>query len=399
MTADLLVERLTSGDMPDVSNSSVSGFNKFPDGITPLDLDQNPAVERFLGELGYGVFVRSALTAPFGRNDVWAGPTSSGEHVFVKRLTGSLPDVAARMDRLHAFQRVFAAQPGHSPGAAPLEAPEYLGRDVEHGLVAYRMVTGATGGASHVVAQTFDDDMARRVGGAVAAIHRMTVPADVRLDDSLPNLPSLDLVNGLPLEVYENISNGELEAWRLQQNDLELVRALSALRWSEAGARRTPAHCDLRADQLLFSGGRVLVADWEEFRLADPARDVGGFAGEWLHRSVLDIVTSRGAATDFADVALDHEAVLRKGVATLQSLRPRIEHFWAGYRAGVDWADEDFAARAAAFAGWHMLDRLIAGSAYRGLLSGIERAAAGIGRIILIDPRKFVSAIGLGVPK
>ncbi|MBB6374548.1 hypothetical protein BKA01_001770 [Pseudonocardia eucalypti] len=346
-------------------------------------------VERFLTGLGFGVFDRSGLTAPYGRNDVWAGPTSTGDQIFVKRLSGRTADVVARMRRLHLFEEVFRAQPGR-----PFDVPEYLGRDLEHGLVAYRMITGATGGAGRMVDETFDDAMARQTGEAVASVHAMVVPDGIQLDGSLPDLPSLDLVNGLPLAVYENVSHGELEAWRLQQNDLPLVRALAGLRQREVLATRVPAHCDLRVDQLLFSGGRLVLTDWEEFRLADPARDVGSFAGEWLYRSVLDIVTPRGGASPDG-VGLDHHAVLRLGVAKLERLRPRIESFWSGYRSVSESVNSDFMVRATAFAGWHMLDRLLAGSAYRGLLSGIERAAAGIGRNVLLNPERFASAIGL----
>lgn len=389
MAADLLVERLTLPELSGGSSSPKVSTSESVGDITPLRLDANPVVERFLAGLGFGVFDRSGLTAPYGRNDVWAGPTSTGDQVFVKRLQGRTPDVVARMRRLHLFEEVFRAQPGR-----PFEVPEYLGRDLEHGLVAYRLVAGATGGAGEMMDETFDDAMARQAGEAVAALHAMVIPDDVHLDGSLPDLPSLDLVNGLPLAVYENVSHGELEAWRLRRNDLPLVRALAVLRQREVLATRVPAHCDLRVDQLLFVDGRLVLTDWEEFRLADPARDVGSFAGEWLYRSVLDIVTPRGGVGPDV-VGLDHHAVLRLGAAKLQRLRPRIENFWSGYRSVAGPVNGDFVARATAFAGWHMLDRLLAGSADRGLLSGIERAAAGIGRNILLNPERFASAIGL----
>jgi hypothetical protein len=222
----------------------------------------------------------------------------------------------------------------------------------------------------------------------------MVVPDGVALDVSRPPLPSLDLVNGLPMQMFENVSYGEIEAWRLQQNDPELLKALVELRERETGAVRSPAHCDFRVDQLLVVGGAVLITDWEEFRFADPARDVGSFAGEWLYRSILDIVTSRGDDA-FDESALDHAAVLSRGAAKLERLRPRICHFWSAYRSARTGLDGAFVERAAAFTGWHMLDRLIAGSTFRGRLTGIERAAAGIGRGILINPGKFAPAIGM----
>jgi hypothetical protein len=41
-----------------------------------------------------------------------------------------------------------------------------------------------------------------------------------------------------------------------------------------------------------------------------------------------------------------------------------------------------------------MLDRLMAGASRTSRLSGIERAAAGIGRAALIDPDRFVTTLG-----
>jgi hypothetical protein len=389
MTVVLLTDGVRENSTPGTATAIAESADATK--ITPLDLDENPAIERFLGALGCGNFDRAALTSPFGRNDVWAGPASTGAHVFVKRLRGTPDDVAARLRRLQAFEAVLAAQTSRL-----LAAPAYLGSDEGSGLVAYEMILGAISGAQSMVDETFDNELSRRTGEAAAAIHDLVIPAEVELDTSRPVLPCLDLVNGLPLTFFETASYGELEAWRLQQNDRPLVAALVALHERETAAERAPAHCDFRVDQLLLVGDAVLVTDWEEFRLADPARDIGGFAGEWLYRSILDIVTSRGEES-FDDTALDHAAVLRRGVEKLERLRPRIQHFWLGYRSRRPLVGRDFAERAAAFAGWHMLDRLIAGSPFRGRLTGIEKAAAGIGRGILLDPGKFAPAIGLEV--
>lgn len=360
-----------------------------PDNGVP-DLDEAPMVEAFVAELGLGRLDRAGMTSPFGRNDVWAGSTSSGRDVFVKRLRGPAEDVEARFRRLTAFEVVAAAQPADRRPAAP----SHLGGDPVHGIVVYELVAGGSTGAQHMVDETFDSGLAHATGVALAGVHEMVVPAAVELDTSAPALPSLGLLDGLPLTVFETVSHGQLEAWRLQQNDAPLRAALQALDRRERAAERVPAHCDLRVDQLLVVDGQVLVADWEEFRLADPARDIGSFAGEWLYRSALDIVTTRGDAV-FDDSPLDHDAILRRGVDKLLRLRPLIERFWAGYRSARV-VDSDLAVRATAFAGWHLLDRLLAGSAFTGRSSGIERAAAGIGRGILLDPTRFVSVIGLG---
>lgn len=359
------------------------------------DLDAQPEVEALLGSLGLGAFDRASLHSPFGRNDVWAGPTSVGRQLFVKRLRGSPDDVEARFARLHTFETVLAAQTG-----IPVDVPAHLGSDAASALVVYEFVPDGVTGAQHMVDETYDAGLARATGAGLGGIHTMSVPPDVELDISLPALPSLDLLNGLPLTMFESVSYGQLEAWRLQQNDPLLLDALVALAEREAAATRTPAHCDFRVDQLLVVDGKVVVTDWEEFRLADPARDVGSFTGEWLYRSILDIASTRGDAAPgaevFSDSGMDHDAVLRRGVQKIERLRPLIEQFWLAYRSRRH-VDAEFAERATAFAGWHLLDRLLAGSAFTGRTSGIERAAAGVGRGVLLAPDRFATVLGLEV--
>lgn len=245
-----------------------------------------------------------------------------------------------------------------------------------------------------MVDETFDDDLARTAGEMLGHLH------DHDLDDPgtggppPPSMPSPGLLVGIPHHHFDQLSFGEIQAWRLLQRDDELVRAVTGLAASETAQPRVPAHCDLRVDQFLVSGGRLYLSDWEEFRLADAARDVGGFAGEWLYRAVLDIVTTRGGAP-VIDAQLTHDDVLARGAANLQRLSGKVRSFWSGYRA-VRTVGPALAERATAFAGLHLLDRLIVGASRSARLSGIERAAAGIGRAALLDPARHGDAIGLG---
>lgn len=359
------------------------------------DLDLHSAVKQFVSRLGFGEFERDSLTSPFGRNTIWAGDTTSGQGLFVKQLVGNDSDVANRMRRLQDFETCYASAEFDTMARRGLRIPVLAGFDFESKTVAYQLLPNSTSGAQLMVDETFGDDTAYSAGRAAAALHEMDVTPTLELDASLPALPSLDLVNGLPRETFENISFGEMEAWRLQQNDQPLIDALIELNRRESAAPKVPSHCDFRVDQLMMSDDELYVTDWEEFRLADPARDVGGFAGEWLYRSILDIVTTRGDIVVDESI-LDHERVLRRGAGKVERLRPRIQSFWRGYRDTREHLDPSFSTRATAFAGWHMLDRLIAGSSYRAKLSGIERAAAGIGRGILLNAERFAPVIGLG---
>ncbi|MGK5630036.1 class V lanthionine synthetase subunit LxmK [Streptomyces sp. URMC 123] len=382
----------------------------------PVELAAAPEVEALLERLGLGPFDRSTLTALPGRNDTWAGTTRSGAPVFVKRLTGPADDVRRRMRRTLAFEHTVAAAP-----AGTLRGPRLLGSDEDAGLLAFDYLEGARSGIELMLDREFTPELARTAGEALGLLHGTRVgsepagPADrgddapaaaadrgPELDRVPPPFPSLDLFEALPLEMYEESSSAELETWRLMQGDEPLMEAVAALLDAERRAPKVPAHCDLRMDQFLLVGEagreRLLVADWEEFRLADAARDIGGFAGEWLHRSVLDIVASRGDrdADALAEAGMSRETVLARGRDNLLRLRPVIEAFWAGYRHTRPDADPDLARRATAFAGWHTLDRLVAQAARGNYLRGIDRAAAGIGRTALLDPARFTTTLGLG---
>src|SRR5699024_9813234 len=84
----------------------------------PIDLDQVPEVEKLMEVLGKGNFLRDQVESRLGRNNIWVGPTNTGESVFVKRLLGDRPDVAKRVRRSLDMQRVLADHP-EGADAAP----------------------------------------------------------------------------------------------------------------------------------------------------------------------------------------------------------------------------------------------------------------------------------------
>ncbi|KOU31800.1 MULTISPECIES: class V lanthionine synthetase subunit LxmK [Streptomyces] len=358
--------------------------------VAPVDLDATPEVDKLLVDLGVGPFVRDSVTSPIGRNDAWAGLTADGTEVFVKRLTGAAPDVRARMRRMLAFEEFAAA-------ARPpeLHRPVLLGSDTEHNVVAFERIVDAQNGAQLMVDEVFTGEHAHRIGRIIGQLHGAVPPHSAELDDEPPPFPPVPFLRGLPMSVYAKSSAGELEAWRLLQGDPVLIAALERLRDMERSSPRVPSHCDFRVDQLLVHPDAIYVADWEEFRLADPARDVGAFAGEWIYRSVLDVVTNRGDDV-FIDVEFTHELIIQRGVEKMQRLLPLVAEFWQGYRAVRPQVDDGLAVRATAFAGWHLLDRLVAGALSSSRLTGIQRAAAGVGRAAVVNPEKFSLTLGFG---
>lgn len=366
------------------------GGNRPPQLIgSPIDLGTAPAVNRCLLAAGFGELSPEGLRSPGGRNAAWIGVTTTGRQVFVKHLMTS-SDRDDRLRRVIAFEefsdQVF--QDDTRPG------PRLLAHDADTGVLVFDVVPGE-GGAQLVVDEEFTEEHFRQVGELLGTLHGAPV-ADPSVLDSSPLLyPDPAHLHALPARWFESLSFGEIQAWQLMQQDPALLEGIDRLVTAERRAPRAPAHCDFRLDQLLF-GDRPMLVDWEEFRLADAARDVGAFVGEWLYRSVLDIITTRGGQEPIGPDP-SHDVVLGRGVANLNRTAPLIASFWHAYRTQRPALDSEFITRTVGFAGWHTLDRLLAGGTRRARLSGIERAAAGIGRTALVDPARFHQALGLDV--
>ncbi|WP_328872384.1 class V lanthionine synthetase subunit LxmK [Streptomyces sp. NBC_00287] len=357
----------------------------------PVQLDKVPEVGAFLDGLGLGGFDADTVVAHVGRNDTWAGTTTSGAKVFVKRVGGEPGDVLRRFGRITLFEEIAA----RLAGGTELRTPAFLGADEENRLVAFEHLEEARSGSELSADDSFDDALCRRAGRILGTLHSLPVEPGT-LDEAPHPLPAIEDFEALTLPVFASSCFAEMEAWTLLQRDAELVQALRRLRERELAAPKVPAHCDLRLDQYLVSDGELYLTDWEEFRYGDAARDVGGFVGEWLYRVIQGIPQSIGREPGhvFGQDA-SHEDILRHGALEIDRLRPRITEFWQGYHETRPAADEDFVPRVAAFAGWHMLDRMLAGARYVVRLTAGDRAAAGIGRTVLMAPHDFISVLGL----
>jgi hypothetical protein len=361
--------------------------------LTAVDLADVPEVQDFLDDLGLGAFAGGDLEALLGRNDNWAGSTTTGARVFVKRVGGPSGEEALRR-----FRRILAFEELAERSGAPVRRPPTLGNDAERRLLAFELLEDVRTGAELAAEDAFDGPLAREAGRVVGVVHGLDPrPAGVRLDTDPHPLPPLGLLQALSVGGFLDASAAELEAWSVLQSDLALGEALVGLRRREREAPCVPIHADLRLDQFLVDAdGTLFLTDWEEFRLGDAARDVGGIAGEWLHRAVLGIAAT--ADPSVPDLEPSHDAIVARGVEELDRVRPRIAAFWAGYRETRPAADAELAERATAFAGWHLLDRMLASARERGRLMAVERAAAGIGRTALLDPARFTAALGLDEP-
>lgn len=345
--------------------------------VLPTDLIDSPQVTALLDRLGLGALPPEAITARPGRNNNWAGTTTTGAHVFVKQMGKAEPDGREALRRALAFEGL-AARP-----AGPLRAPDFLGADDRH--MVFTLVPRGRTGVELAEDGDFDVALARSTGAAIGFLHDLPVSAD--MDDSTPATLPFGWLTGLPWGSYTAASAATLELWRLVHADPELVAAVHRIAEREAVAPRTPAHCDLRLDQLLVDGPTLYVTDWEEFRCADPARDVGSFAGEWLHRAVLRLPSG-------AQHSLDPDEVVAHGVRELERVQPIVAAFWEGYRSARE-PDQGLVLRATALAGWHLYDRLLVGTTERPRMTASQLAAAGIGRTLLLQPDSSAEVLGL----
>ncbi|MDC0767576.1 class V lanthionine synthetase subunit LxmK [Streptomyces sp. HD] len=363
----------------------------------PTELETVPAVNTLLERLGLGRLDAAAVTAFGGRNDNWAGPTTTGEQVFVKTVA-LLPDGdCPELQRALSFEEL--AQRRLAPGS-PLRSPGLLGADRAAGVTVHRLVPGARSGAELALDGDFDDELCRAAGRAVGALHGLGPAEDV--DTGEAPLPPLAWLKALPWSAVQARSMAQIAAWQLVQDDTEVVAALHRLRDLEQTVPHAPTHCDLRFDQFIRAEegtGDLYLCDWEEFRLADPARDVGAFAGEWLFHATYSVFAPTGEGTqrpesDTAGFGLSHQEIVTRGSASLRRHLPRIGAFWQGYLESRT-PDAGLPERAAAYAGWHMFDRLIATAESHATLNPVARAAAGIGRTVLLDPAAAARTLGL----
>ncbi|MEU8776219.1 class V lanthionine synthetase subunit LxmK [Streptomyces sp. NPDC048606] len=361
----------------------------------PTELDTVPEVAELLDRLGLGGFVPDGLTSFGGRNDNWAGTTTSGEEVFVKTVSRGPDGDSPELDRTLAYE----ALAGRLPADSPLRSPVHLGAHRPAALNAYRLLSGSRSGSEIALDGGFDEDMCREAGRAVATLHALD-PDGADIDTGEAPLPPLGWLEAFPWSALHDRSMAQIAAWKLVQDDVEVVDALRGLRAREESAPRTPAHCDLRFDQFLLHEGNLYLCDWEEFRIADPARDVGAFIGEWLFQSTYSVFAPTGDPGADAPVLgfdLTHEEIVERGSASLRRHVPRIAAFWEGY-VECRTPDAELAERAVGFAGWHMYDRLIATAQAHAILNPVARAAAGIGRVLLLNPSGAVATLRLEAP-
>ncbi|HEX4790922.1 MAG TPA: class V lanthionine synthetase subunit LxmK [Actinospica sp.] len=341
-------------------------------------------VLRVLSDLSMRPAPGEDVVGHVGRNENWALTAADGRRLFVKRLIGPPRETAERFRRVTGFAEFAAAVPPRL-----WRAPALLGTDAEQRVLVFEQLPDAESATAWI--EDLDVAFARRIGRAIGELHAMpaaAVPTGARgLSGRLAQR-----LSALTPEQYAECSGADLEAWALLQHDKQLTRALTALSARSLAAPQLPSHCDLRLDQILRIGDGIHLVDWEEFRPADPAFDVGSLVGEWLYRAASAMFADAG--NERGDSVEAHEELVRRGARELDVVRPLVMAFWTGYRQELV-PDAGLAERATAYAGWHLFDRMLAKAAFSALLGAQDRGIAGIGRTALINAAQFVATLGL----
>jgi hypothetical protein len=332
-----------------------------------------------------GVLTDDVGTRLFGRNANYCVGTDRGEY-FVKKF--QYADAEVKLRNCLAYDTFVARFPD---GGLP-RSPRCLVADVELGVLVQEFRTDAKSGAELMVDEAFGPEISAKIGTGLASLHAAGIDGLERTPERPTPAPAVRLLDGIPLRLIHQLTGGELQAYGMLQADSDLVAALRALAADSEAATRTAVHGDLRVDQILVDDD-VWIVDWEEFGTGDPARDTGSFLGEWLYRTILDIPTSRGGSPAMAR-ADGAETVIRRGHEKAEVLAPIPRAFWNSYRSVRD-VDEGFVERTGAFAGWHLLDRLVAGAVTSAVLPAMHRAAAGVGRSAVLNPRGIYRFLGL----
>lgn len=320
-----------------------------------------------------------------GRNKNGRIRFADASEIFVKQINGmSGPERFARSVSFH--------QAIEHPESVDTSTPRLLAGHEESLTLAFECIDGDAGLGGRVRDGEVSDDELSRLGRCLAGLHDLDVLDAEKTDRTLPNFPPHG-PNTVSMDVYHASTIGQLEVWRMFQNDEELRRASQALVLTDAP--KVPIHGDFRGDQVLIADGRMWILDWEDFRLGDGARDVGALIGDVFYHRIHKAFASFAGGTPGT---VDERTVVDRGVGALEFAAPRVRTVADAYRGARPVLDDGFFDRAIRYFGWQLFDRALAAASYFGRLSPIDRALAGIGREAMLSGGAYAVSLGLVEP-
>jgi Ser/Thr protein kinase RdoA (MazF antagonist) len=241
-----------------------------------------------------------------------------------------------------ARERLFHEYCRDVPAAAALGGflPRIVHADVENSILVFELIAhGRSLSMSSTGQGSPPDDLraARRLGQALARLHRAFRPIDPRGDPRLARLH-----RGLPsaLGVHRPVpgdraalSPAEMELVRLLQTQGGFVEHLERT----IGLWRPEAviHGDIRCDNVLVSPHRgdhdvddaeLWIVDWETVGIGDPAWDLAGALQDFLVLWVCSLPLSDDATI---------EEMIAGAPVPLEQVREASRALWGGYRSAA----------------------------------------------------------------
>ncbi|WP_040360243.1 phosphotransferase [Corynebacterium durum] len=346
-------------------------------------------VSPLLQDVGINPSLVQGIDVKVGRNQSAVLEVDGNQQYFVKLIQGS--DGVARFRRSKDFENWVINK------SIKFATPKLLAFSKDQRALMFEFARCDTNLGEMLGDKFIDSVTAMKVAVAIGSLHTSTVSISDNIESDLPVLPP-QFPGLISLDYFENATIGERNLWRILQNDAELLEALDLL--VDSRINFVPIHGDFRPDQVFFRADEVVLLDFEEFRLGDPARDLGSFIGDlFYHKMSWIAVGAQGT-----DGRLTHESLLERGVDLLGQVRPIIQSFWEKYcifccgAQSETWkmTQPNLANRVTGYAGWHLFDRSLARSALSGRLTANDRALNGIGRNLIINSGMFAQELGLG---
>lgn len=221
----------------------------------------------------------------------------------------------------------------------------------------------------------------------LAAIHELPISANIVLQRSMS--PILHLCHFLTKDEYVASSGAELEFYALMQHDAALVNSLT--NW-EMNANRLPVsmiHGDFRLDQILVDDdSRAWIIDFEEYGFGASLKDFAGLIGSLIFAALLR--TFSNAPRDADSVDAINAAFLKQGDNNLSVVCPLAVQAARRYlQMGQlnDWRD------LSVLTGIFILERITSRAKLSYKLSEVDKAIAGIGRALILNPQALKQVI------
>lgn len=366
-------------------NEAVAPERSLNESVAPEPLHPGHPVQLALEGLGLGGLTEEGLESRHGRNANWLGSTPAGRRLFVKRLSG--PGGAERLRREASFAALLERAP-----SADLPVPDLVGVDAER-LVSVQTVAEDTHTVAHdLAAWQVQPELFGRLGRILAGLHALPLDDARAVGLAVEPVvePDVRHFGAIPFDLAAGMSAGMLDFYRLLQHDPEIVGPFRRLH--EIGDYGPAVvHADMRVDQVLIGpDGDLIVVDWEECRIGDPARDLGALVGDVLYATMVSLRRDddAGAGTDLEQVAAQASRRL-----TEDGL-PLVHALHEGYLDGDGREGAAFREQTMRAAGWQLFDRALARAQSHIAFATRDRAAAGIGRRMLVDPAAAARALG-----